>query len=82
VGVAFQIVDDVLDATQPSDRLGKTAGKDAEQRKANFAAALGPEGARAAAREHVERAMAHLDRRGLDSRLLAALARLVLERSS
>jgi geranylgeranyl pyrophosphate synthase len=82
VGVAFQIVDDVLDATQPSDRLGKTAGKDAEQRKASFAAALGVEGARTAATERVQRAMAHLDGRGLDCGLLTALARLVLERTS
>ncbi len=41
LGLLFQIADDVLDATQPSARLGKTAGKDAHQGKATFVAVLG-----------------------------------------
>ena len=45
-GLAFQIADDILDATASSETLGKTAGKDAAQNKATVVAALGLEGAR------------------------------------
>ena len=48
MGLAFQIVDDVLDATQPSDTLGKTAGKDADANKPTYVSLLGLEGARPA----------------------------------
>ncbi len=40
-GLAFQIVDDILDVEQPSEKLGKTAGKDAEQHKITFPAVYG-----------------------------------------
>ncbi|MEX2000272.1 MAG: polyprenyl synthetase family protein [Gemmatimonadales bacterium] len=46
VGLAFQIVDDILDATATSEALGKTAGKDALQGKSTYAELLGVEGAR------------------------------------
>jgi geranylgeranyl pyrophosphate synthase len=82
VGLAFQIVDDVLDATASSDELGKTAGKDAEQRKATYASALGVDGAREAAAGHVARAVDQLGASGLDSPLLADLAQLALARRS
>ncbi len=82
VGLAFQIVDDVLDATASSHELGKTAGKDVEQRKATYAAALGVDGAREAAAGHVARAVDRLGASGLDSPLLADLAQLALERRS
>jgi geranylgeranyl pyrophosphate synthase len=41
IGLAFQIVDDVLDVEQPSEALGKTAGKDAKQQKITFPAVYG-----------------------------------------
>lgn len=82
IGVAFQIVDDVLDATQPSSRLGKTAGKDAAQHKASFVGHLGIQGAKAAAREQVERAVDRLRDFALDSTLLVDLAWFVVERES
>jgi geranylgeranyl pyrophosphate synthase len=82
VGLAFQIVDDVLDATASSDELGKTPGKDVEQRKATYAAALGVDGAREAAAGHVARAVDQLGASGIDSPLLADLAQLALERRS
>jgi geranylgeranyl diphosphate synthase type II len=52
VGLAFQIVDDVLDVEQPSVALGKTAGKDAQQKKITFPAVYGIERSREMAEQH------------------------------
>jgi geranylgeranyl pyrophosphate synthase len=82
LGLAFQIVDDVLDATESSSKLGKTAGKDARQRKATFSALLGPEGALAEARAAADRAVDRLGAAGIDSTLLPGLARFVVNRRS
>jgi geranylgeranyl diphosphate synthase type II len=57
IGLAFQIVDDVLDIEQSSDALGKTAGKDAKQQKITFPAVYGIERSREMAEQ--ERAQAH-----------------------
>ena len=57
IGLAFQIVDDILDVEQPSAALGKTAGKDAEQQKITFPAVYGLDRSREMA-EH-ERLKAH-----------------------
>lgn len=81
VGVAFQIVDDVLDATSSSSSLGKTAGKDAAQRKASYATFGIPE-ARAEAARRIECAVDRLGPAGVDCSLLAALAHLIVERTS
>ena len=64
VGLAFQVIDDVLDVVGDEAALGKTVGKDAAAGKATFTAALGVEGARREAAALVERAIARLD--GLD----------------
>jgi geranylgeranyl diphosphate synthase type II len=66
VGLAFQIVDDVLDVEQSSEALGKTAGKDAQQKKITFPAVYGLERSREMA-EH-ERLAARLALRPLDER--------------
>src|SRR5579862_4230376 len=58
IGLAFQIVDDMLDVEQPSEALGKTAGKDAQQHKITFPAVYGLERSREMAEE--ERRAAHL----------------------
>jgi geranylgeranyl diphosphate synthase type II len=82
VGLAFQIVDDVLDVEQPSEALGKTAGKDAQQQKITFPAVYGLERSREMAEE--ERRNAHLALAGFDERAerLKQLADLVVRRSA
>lgn len=82
IGLAFQIVDDVLDDTASTAALGKTPGKDAAQHKATYTALLGIDGARRAASEHADRAVAVLRAQGLDSSLLAGLTRFIVERGS
>jgi geranylgeranyl pyrophosphate synthase len=82
IGFAFQVVDDVLDAVSTSEELGKTAGKDARQNKASFAALLGADAAMARARDSARRAVDRLGEGGLDSTLLAGLAEFVVSRRS
>ncbi len=82
LGLAFQIVDDILDATGTSQDLGKTAGKDAAQAKATFVRVLGVEEAERAAAQHVERAVDILVAHEIDSILLESLARFVEDRQS
>ena len=82
IGLAFQVVDDILDVTQASETLGKTAGKDQNHNKPTYVSLLGL----AAARKHAEalRQQAHaaLARSGLGraAGLLAVLADKVVER--
>jgi geranylgeranyl diphosphate synthase type II len=80
VGLAFQIVDDVLDVEQSSEALGKTAGKDAQQQKITFPAVYGLERSREMAEE--ERLAAHLALRPLDERAerLRELADFIVHR--
>jgi geranylgeranyl diphosphate synthase type II len=80
VGLAFQIVDDVLDVTSTSDVLGKTAGSDASRGKRTYPALLGVSGALDRAREHVSAARAALVAHGIMSDELDALARYAVER--
>jgi geranylgeranyl pyrophosphate synthase len=82
IGFAFQVVDDVLDATATSEELGKTAGKDARQQKATFATVYGNEEALVQARACARRAVDHLDMVGIHSSLLAGMAEFVVSRRS
>jgi geranylgeranyl diphosphate synthase, type II len=82
IGLAFQIADDVLDATATSDQLGKTAGRDRELAKSTYVSVLGIEGARADARRHARLAVEALAPAGLPAESLAALAGYIVERSS
>lgn len=81
VGLAFQVVDDILDVTQASETLGKTAGKDQHHNKPTYVSVLGLEAARAHARELREKALHSLSRSGLaKARWLVDLAHKVVDR--
>ncbi len=82
IGLAFQIVDDILDVTQTSEQLGKTAGKDAEQNKITFPAVYGLAKSNLMAEE--QRVLSHeaLAMFGNRARRLHELADLVVDRRS
>jgi geranylgeranyl pyrophosphate synthase len=80
IGLAFQIADDVLDATATSDQLGKTAGKDAAHAKATFVSVLGVGAARAEAERLAAQAVAQLREGGLVSPTLVELAHYIVTR--
>ncbi len=82
IGLAFQIVDDILDVEESSEALGKTAGKDAAQHKITFPAVYGIEQSRKMAED--ERVAAHLALNIFDDRAtrLRELADLVVKRKS
>lgn len=61
VGLAFQIIDDILDLTQSSEKLGKTAGKDAKEQKATYPALIGLEKSKVLAAELTKEAFSYLD---------------------
>jgi hypothetical protein len=82
IGLAFQVVDDMLDAEATTATLGKTAGKDARHNKPTYVSVLGIEGARADARRHARLAVEALAPAGLPAESLAALAGYIVERSS
>jgi farnesyl diphosphate synthase len=82
VGLAFQIADDVLDATGTSQELGKTAGRDAQLAKSTYVSLLGVDEARAEAERLARRAVAHLDSSAVPSGALGALAGYIVTRSS
>ena len=83
LGLAFQVVDDILDVTQDSATLGKTAGKDAAQSKPTYVSLMGLDGARAHADDLLVQALAALDSSHLhDTQALRALAVMVVQRSS
>ena len=83
LGLAFQVVDDILDVTQDSATLGKTAGKDAAHAKPTYVSLLGLEAARQCAQNLQRDALAGLAASGLrDTARLAALADMVLLRSN
>ena len=83
IGLAFQVVDDVLDVTQESHVLGKTAGKDVDQNKPTFVSLLGLDAARSYAQDLRDQAHAALARSGLgQAAYLACLADKIVERDN
>ena len=83
LGLAFQVVDDILDVTQASETLGKTAGKDIDNNKPTYVTVLGLEAARRHANELRDKAQAALAHSGLtDAAWLSLLADKVVERDS
>jgi len=82
IGLAFQIVDDILDVEQSSEALGKTAGKDAQQHKITFPAVYGLETSRRMAEEECARAHQVLELFGANAAGLHDLADLIVRRKS
>lgn len=80
VGLAFQVIDDILDVTQTTEQLGKTAGKDIAARKATYPSILGLEKSRKIAAKLTEKAFASLAPFKGKAVALEALARYLLER--
>lgn len=83
IGLAFQVVDDILDSTQASATLGKTAGKDQLQNKPTYVSLMGPQAALRLAQRLRDQAHAALAASGLaDAARLALLADKVVERDN
>jgi len=82
IGLAFQITDDVLDATSTTAALGKTAGRDVELRKSTYPMLLGVDRAIERASSLVSDACAALERAGLRTTTLEKLARYAIARTS
>lgn len=80
IGLAFQIVDDVLDVTQTSQQLGKTAGKDTASEKATYPAMFGIDASIRKADELVNEAFTQLQSFGERAETLKELARFLVER--
>ena len=82
IGLAFQIVDDILDVTQTSEQLGKTAGKDVASEKATYPALFGLDESRRKAAGLLELASKALEIFGGRGQLLKELAQFLIERSN
>ena len=83
IGLAFQVVDDILDVTADSATLGKTAGKDADNDKPTYVSLMGLARSQTYAQDLLQQALQALKRSGLpDTRALAALAHMVVNRAS
>jgi geranylgeranyl diphosphate synthase type II len=82
VGLAFQIVDDVLDVTQSSQQLGKTAGKDSAAEKATYPALFGVDESLSRANGLIESALKSVSGFGDKAETLSSLAKFLVERKN
>ena len=82
IGLAFQIMDDVLDVTSTSGALGKTAGRDVALGKSTYPALLGIDGARGRARMLIEEGLAALEHESLLTQELTQVANFMVTRTS
>jgi len=80
IGVLFQIVDDLLDLTGETEKMGKVVGRDQELNKSTYPKLLGLNAARAAAQEHADQAKAELNIFGDKAEDLKALVDYILKR--
>jgi geranylgeranyl diphosphate synthase type II len=80
LGLAFQVIDDILDVTQTSEKLGKSAGKDVAAHKATYPALIGLEKSRGEAKKLTKQAHDALSIFGKRADTLHALANYLLER--
>ena len=81
IGLAFQIVDDILDITATDEQLGKTAGKDLTAQKATYPSIWGLEKSQAKAQELIDEAIAQLDDYGTAAEPLRAIAKFIVTRN-
>lgn len=82
IGLAFQIVDDILDVTQTSEQLGKTAGKDIASEKATYPALFGLDESRKKAGALLDGAYKAVESFGPQAETLKGLARFLIEREN
>jgi geranylgeranyl diphosphate synthase type II len=82
LGLAFQIIDDILDVTQSSEQLGKSAGKDLKCSKATYPAVIGIEASRKEANRLTKKALSSLKALGSKADRLAQIADQLMRRSS
>jgi geranylgeranyl diphosphate synthase type II len=82
LGLAFQVIDDILDVTQTTEKLGKSAGKDVAAQKATYPALLGLEKAKREADRLTNRARAALKPFGKKAEALSAIADYLLQREN
>lgn len=82
IGLAFQIVDDILDITQTAEELGKTAGKDLDAQKATYPSLWGLEKSQAEAQRLTDAAIASLDDYGAGALPLKAIAEYIVNRKN
>lgn len=80
LGLAFQVIDDILDVTQTTEKLGKSAGKDLAAKKATYPAVIGLDRSRSEARRLTSKAHRALESLGERGRTLRALADYLLRR--
>lgn len=82
IGLLFQVTDDLLDVTQTTHQLGKTAGKDVVAGKATFPSILGVSATREFAERTHDEAVRAIDLEGFDTSLLREIAGFLLDRQS
>ncbi|BAY23812.1 farnesyl-diphosphate synthase [Calothrix sp. NIES-2100] len=82
IGLAFQIVDDILDITATQEQLGKTAGKDLKAQKVTYPSLWGIEESRTKAQQLIEAACAELDSFGDKAQPLKAIAHFIISRNN
>jgi farnesyl diphosphate synthase len=82
VGLGFQVTDDILDTTQNSQTLGKTAGKDAQNNKPTFVSFMGLSQAQSYAEDLLQSAIGHISHFGEEAEPLRRIAYWAFQRSS
>ena len=82
IGLAFQIVDDILDITATKEELGKTAGKDLQAEKATYPKLLGIEASKQQAQQMIDKAIDQLSVYGQKAQALRAIAYYVVDRKN
>ncbi len=80
LGLAFQVIDDILDVTQTSEKLGKSAGKDVAAQKATYPSVIGLDASRREAKRLTQKANAALEPFGARAEMLRAIGSHLLER--